>query len=278
MIEREKEGDFWLLPETKQLLLSVEQKTGRPVEVRRDAGIRLHARAVYVVTDPDRSRHLVLYDPIYEGFVDALIGHEVGHIFHFADASPSERIVPVITSTSRQVAHEDMAAFIHKLERRGLPSTDISEAFNVWTRAVVSQLADTPSDIRIERWLRDSSPRLRATQRAALLSLTNSHAEGMGKWVEEATPRKVWLASNAMSYALTKSISTLLAQPELLEQYKNTSVADLGEELLAIIDTEAKSLAGDRAVSKRWAERMGFTEWFAWRQLDEPDTRRAVME
>src|SRR5713226_8796243 len=97
MKERERLEHSALLPETRGLLRTIEERTDRVVEIRAEPAIRGHARASYVVSDPDRSRHLILYDPRYASSLDHLIAHECGHIVRFAAGAAAEHLVPVAT-------------------------------------------------------------------------------------------------------------------------------------------------------------------------------------
>ncbi len=83
------------------------------------------------------------------------------------------------------------------------------------------------------------------------------------------TPKLVWAASNAMNYALVKSVAELLDRLELVRPYRLADSRRLGEELLAIVErTPDVGLSSDRATSERWAERLGFRDWLDWRTLD----------
>src|SRR6478672_571683 len=91
-----------LLPETRSLLDEIKRCTGCPVEVRADQSLRGYSRAVYVASDADSGRHLILYDPKHERFLDHLVAHECGHIVRLNAASASERQLPVMTVANRR--------------------------------------------------------------------------------------------------------------------------------------------------------------------------------
>ena len=104
MKERDRTEHPALLTATEALLSEVEQLTGRTVEIRSESAIRGRGRAIYVVTDPDPTRHLILYDPQHQSDLDHLVAHECGHIQRFALAAPSDRTVAVMTSERRAEA------------------------------------------------------------------------------------------------------------------------------------------------------------------------------
>src|SRR5512135_3536810 len=101
MTERERRSSVELLPTTKQLLAHVERETGRFVLLRPEPRVATKGRAVYAVSDRNPERHLVLYDPAQERFLDHLAAHECGHILHFTQAAPHERKVAVVTEAVR---------------------------------------------------------------------------------------------------------------------------------------------------------------------------------
>lgn len=269
MSERPRAEQPSLLPETRRLLRDVEERTVRPVEVRADAAIRERGRAIYVVTDPDRSRHLVLYDPQFEPFIDHLMAHECGHILRFAQANPEDRRVPAMTRERRAIAIHQLMPELAGLLRAGFPGGALSELLSIWLSGTIAQLSDTPSDIRIERWLWSEYPGLHEAQRASLLDQVRTLHLVLRRPVEEVTPRSLWVASNAMNFALVSAVSEFLGRPDLLRPYQLSPSRRLGEELLAMVEaTPDRGLSTDRELSERWAERLGCRDWLEWRALD----------
>lgn len=257
-----------LLPVTQQLLRSVEGRTGRPVVIRPDPSIRERGRAVYVVSDPDPNRHLILYDPERRRFLDHLVAHEAGHILHFHEAPEAERRLPVVTHESRRQGVLDLAPHALQLSAIGADDWTTAKMVDLWISGTVAQLSDTPSDIRIERWIWEEHPGLRNVQRRALRDQSHELSEALRPTVEAITPRQVWLASNAMNYALLKSVSELIGDPNLVRPYRSTAPEGWGKRLLASVDFGPNaSLMTDRRTTEHWAETMGFARWFEWRHL-----------
>src|SRR5207244_2775556 len=115
------------------------------VVVRADPAVSERGRAIYVVSDPDPSRHLVLYDPNHRRLLDHLIAHEAGHIKHFAEAPEAERRLPVVTPATRAGAVLDLAPTLLGLAARGVPEDALPKLVELWTTGTVAQLSDTPS-------------------------------------------------------------------------------------------------------------------------------------
>ena len=71
------------------------------------------------------------------------------------------------------------------------------------------------------------------------------------------------------NYALVRSIGDLFNDRTLLGPY-DEETKHLGDELAKVVDEGADdTLAGDRRLSRLWAERLGFADWFEWRRLQE---------
>lgn len=269
-MERERNLHHELLPETQRLLADVEQLTGRPVVVRADASVASRGRAIYVVSDPNPDRHLVLYDPNEIRFLDHLVAHEAGHMMHFKEAAPADRRVPVVTNDCRSRALRQLLPELETLVGRGLPPAALADVFPIWLSGTVAQLSDTPSDRRIERSIFEQHPGLRTIQRESLRSQVRTLQMVLRPQVERITPSSVWRASNAMNYVLVREVAALFNEPGLVRPYLGTPAQRLGEELVSMMaDSSVEGLAADREVSEAWAERLGFRTWFEWRNVDE---------
>ncbi len=268
MTERARQEPV-LLPDTRDLLEEIRRCTGVPVEVRADPSVRGHGRAVYAATDIDTSRHLILYDPKFESFLDHLGGHECGHLVRFACASSVDRVVPVLTSDKRYELTLQLLPEIERLIRAGLPEGAVAEVLPIWLGGTVAQLQNTPADIHIERWLHREFPGLRAVQERSIASMAREYHQVLQPQVERCTPRLLWEASNAMNYAYLKSMADLMERPDFVRPYLRTQAASIGRELLEVLDGSADiGLAGDRLMSDRWAERLRLRGWLNWTLVD----------
>jgi hypothetical protein len=269
MKERRTSELLQILPDTRRLLDEIQQQTGRPVEIQPDPSVRGRGRAIYVVTDPDLSRHLVLFDPEQAAHLNHLVAHECGHIVRFAAAEPGERRVPVMTSERRRLASRQLLPELSRLVRDGVPEGAVADVLPTWLSGTIAQLSDTPADVYIERWLWDAHPGLRAAQEASLRAQVQTLQLVHRPVVAAFTPEPIWRASDAMNYALVKAVSRLLQDPSLVHPYGRSDAQRLGDELLEMVDASPDiGLAGDRRLSELWAARLGVGVWLEWRTLD----------
>jgi len=267
-----------LHPELGGLLRDIEVYTGRKVDIQPDWAIRDRARAVYVVTDPDPTCHLILYDPKYERHLGHLVAHECGHIVRFAAASPEDQTLAKTTTVTREKAIRELHPELQRLVDSGVPEGALADLLPIWLGGTITQLADTPSDIHIERWIRERLPNMRAIQDESLLSQARANAASMKPVVAAFTPEPIWTASNVMNYVSARAYARLLDRPELLRPYRRTEIEKLGEELFGLLEeTKGDGLGDDRHVSDRWARRLGLSDWFEWTTLGavSPDVRHA---
>jgi hypothetical protein len=275
MTERDGQERATLLPVTRELLSEVEASTGLPIRVIASERIRGHGRAIFAASDPDPSRHLIIYDPKYEAFLDHHVAHECGHIVRFSAASESERCLPVLSKRLGAFAglEDDLAAMMD----RGIPDRAIEEMLPIWLGGTVAQVSNVPADIRIERWLYREFPDLRDAQRRSNLDQVDELHRCLRADVRQLTPRMLWSANNTMNYAFVASLAQLFDRPSLLKPYRAFhEIADSGRALLKIVDgTDDTGLPGDRGLTDAWAERLGVLGWYEWRRLDElPKNRR----
>jgi len=268
MQEFERPQPTGLLPATRELIATVENQTGLPIEIRQDPNLKSKGRAMYEVSDPDTSRHLVLVDQDEKRHLDHLVAHEIGHILQFSEMPADKRKLPVVTRNNFVTAASGVASDLARLSQQGFNKDSLNEAVRLWATGLVSQLSDTPTDIAIENGIRNNEA-LCLSQRNSLADNALVLARSMRAEVKAFTPPRVFLASNAMNYALTKSNVSFLKESWMLRPYRNTEVSRLGDELLELMDEiDPYNLEGYQKVTDTWAERLGFDGWYHWQEID----------
>jgi hypothetical protein len=275
MKEHEQQDRRTLLPATRELVDEVERCTGLPIAIQASERIRGHGRAVFAASDPDSSRHLILYDPKYEAFLDHHVAHECGHVVRFAAASDGDRCLPVLSKHVDAFGglEDDLATMMD----RGVPDKAIEAILPTWLGGAVAQVSNVPADIHIERWLYREFPALRSAQRRSIVDQADELHRCLGGDVRELTPESLWSASNAMNYAFLSAMSPLVERPSLLKPYRRfPDIVAQGEALIGVVDsTDDTGLAGDRWLTDTWAEHLGLGGWYEWRRLDELPARRS---
>jgi hypothetical protein len=255
--------------DTRELLEEIRRCSGVPVELRADSSVRGHGRAVYRASDSDTSRHLILFDPKFERFLDHLVAHECGHIVRFSCASRSERAVPVLSRDLRQDLTRQLLPEIERLVQAGLPDGAVAQVLPIWLGGTIAQLQNTPADIHIERWLHRELPELRTIQERSIADMAREYHQVLEPAVEACTPASLWKASNAMNYAYLAAMSELLARPDFIRPYRGTEAESTGRELLRLLDDrDDVGFVGDRLLADEWSKMLGLDGWLQWTPID----------
>ena len=127
MTERESHHDHRLHLQLMDVISEIEGETGRKIDIQASRAIRDRARAVYVVSDPDPTRHLIIYDPRFERHLNHLVAHECGHIVRFASATPKDQTLAKTTAASRARAAQQLLPNLRHLVDSGLPEGALSD-------------------------------------------------------------------------------------------------------------------------------------------------------
>jgi len=242
----------------------VERTTGKPVVLRPELGLRGKAHASYAASDPDESRHLILYDPEFASSINHLVPHELGHVSLFAYAGNRDRLLPHIGPEQRRLSRTTLRREVPRHALDVLKSETETDAFlDLWSDGLVMQVYNYPQDILIERSVFESHPALRSSQRGSIAQLAQEAHDGLTARAITLTPRTVTLAAQSMNYALLKSCSGYLGAPWMVRPYRNTSMERTGEELLDLLRASAPENLGDCLdVTGVWSRRLGVDGWF----------------
>ncbi len=199
---------------------------------------------------------------------------------HYANTPEAEQTVPVLTAQARQEAITRLEPDLTALLRRGVPADTLAEMVDIWLSGLVSQLADTPADIEIERHIWQEYPELRSYQRASLEHQVANLNRVLSPAVQTITPRSIWLPSAAMNYALTKPVARMLNEPWMLRPYRNGEAAALGEELLTLVPGKLPdTVPALREISDAWAQHLQLRHLPTWLPFDRlPRNSRVALE
>lgn len=255
----------------------VEAETGTPVVVRQEPGLHGKASGAYVASDPDPSRHLIVYDPAQSRYLNHIIPHELGHLKQHVAAAPEQRMVATMSAAHRARARERLFMRLPLATLRAFPADVLDEVADLWSGGLVTQLASFPADIRIERAIWVEHPPLRAIQREALELQARAAHEALDARVAAVTPGFVFEGTNAMNYALLKSVARMLQQPWMVRPYRGSIHERAGEDLLDLFNATAPhDLPTCLEVSNAWAERLGVADWYLFvpARASNPNARR----
>lgn len=247
-----------LLPATQLLIRRTELTTGRRIRIDTARSLSGHVRAVYAVSESDNHTDVIRVAPAERDHIDHLIAHELGHVRQLAAAPFDERTVPVVSPRVRLNAGHLLSRELLALMDRGLPSMLIPPMMIEWTNSLVSQLADTPPDIAIERSIWSEEPDLRVAQETSLRGQVEKIQRIVVPAARLLLPPTVSRSHAAMSYAFVRSVADMLSDPSLLAPFRGTPAETAGEALLDIYRAQSPGSLGDfRRVSHGWEATLG---------------------
>lgn len=262
-----------LLPATQLLIRRTELTTGRRIRIDTARGLAGHVRAVYAVSESDNQTDVIRVAPAERDHIDHLIAHELGHVRQLATAPFDERTVPVVSPRVRLNAGHLLSRELLALIDRGLPSMLVPPMMMQWTNSLVSQLADTPPDIAIERSIWFEEPDLRVAQETSLRGQVEKIQRVFAPAGRSLLPPTVSRSHAAMAYAYARNVADILSDPSLFAPFQGTPAETAGEALLDTYRAESPGSLGDfRRVSHCWAATLGIQGLLEFRHLAE--TRR----
>lgn len=269
MICAEYQQFLAILPsDAVRILEHTRQITGKEFEIRKERTGLSDVWASVKIADSNVPAHVVTYDPARERYLGYLVGHECGHVIRIYGVPAEERKLPFVSRPHRLAAAYDLRDELVNLTRRGMPASEVSTLLAMWHGGIVRQLANTPSDLRIERWLYQDYQGLRAIQETALAHQMRINKKGLLRQVRRVTPEKLYFANNVMNAGFARFLSLLLNKSSYFDVYRETPFATLGENLGdETWETPDKGYGEDIGVIERWSRLFDLDAWWEWRPI-----------
>lgn len=268
MRERINERTPALLPATRSFLREAEELVATSLEVWPVPVLGNDARALLRLPRGRQRSYVILYSERHAEHLDHLIAHELGHLRRLHDAPPPERVVPISSPNNRIAAARQLEADLHDLIQSGAPESLVVSLFPVWAEGLISQLTNTPADLRIEREIHRALPELRAAQERSLLDQVGALEKTLSLEVARFTPATVHRASLLMNYVLVRDFARLLRRDDLVRPFAAAVDRSLGHDLYhAAADGPDGGHVQDRHIITAWAKQLGLSDWFKWVEL-----------
>jgi hypothetical protein len=115
--------------------------------------------------------------------------------------------------------------------------------------------------LRIDRWIADRYPSLKAMQRQGMDAIQEENLRLLSRRSGKLTIPVQLLGPVAASALFA---DRLLGRSTYAIPYRAAGALDLGAELLAIVDRVPPDAAHDRELVDAWADAMGMNGWYAW--------------
>ena len=244
-----------LRPGTLGLLERIEALSGRPVEFKPDSGLTL--RATLQLARNGAPAHVLRYRPSNEP-LDYWVAYQAGYLLRLLDLPPSERFDFAATGTASDHVEELLST---GLPPGGGDRSTLVQFAQMTAHWALMNLRSYAIGMRIDQWLANEHPDLRALQTAGMDSLQQENVQLLSKRMGKMSI-PVPLLGPVAAYALFAD--RLLGKTAYAIPYRAAGVVDLGAELLAILDKVPPGAAHDRELVDAWAAAIGMSGWYAW--------------
>jgi len=244
-----------LLPGTLGILERVQALSGRPVEFRPDSSLTLRA-----TLQPARNgapAHVLRYRPSNEP-LDYWVAYQAGYLLRLLELPPAARFDFAATGTAAGRV-EELLATGHPL--KGEDQSTLAEFAEMTAHWAMLNLRSYAIGLRIDEWLADEHPDLRALQADGMNAMQQENLRLLSKRFGTLSIPVPLLAPVA-AYALFAD--RLLGKTGYAIPYRAAGVLGLGTELMSINDEMPNDAAHDRQLVDAWATAIGMTGWYAW--------------
>ena len=254
-----------LIPETREILKDVEELTNKKFKFIPNSKITPHAKLKMARNDMEH--HIVYYKEGASQNINHIIAHECGHIIRLFEASPSERLIPSLSSKNFESAMSDMRADIETISKI-MPKSKVEKLIEMLFKGLVMQLTNQPVDIKIEEWIYNGYPGLRELQKISFQSQLKEAIGGLNKDVRAITPSKIYETSHSMNYAYFNALAKK-TKFNLYGSYDNFEFENKGRMLFEILDKYEDIFDGDLKRINDWAKILDLSLWYEWKNFDD---------
>jgi hypothetical protein len=248
------------------ILEKVKSETGKGVEFVEKND--LPTFAALKMARKNMSSHLVFHKSEHDEIINHLIAHECGHVLRMFAVPEEKRIIPYTDDVLKLTALNQIESEIKDISK-AVPFDQLAAIINMWYSGIIRQVTNHPPDIMIEKWLFDDYPELRPYQKKSIEKQLSESIAGLKDSVRQITPKTILDASNIMNYAFFRLLG-LHFGTNFIRPYSNTPYMNRGKELTSITENEyINNYEGDIQMANRWAQFLGLSNWFKWRDFED---------
>lgn len=246
-----------LLPVTQKIVQQVEDLSGCPVTFEPDGGLAVQA-SLQMARNGAKT-HVLRYRPNNLP-LDYWVAYQCGFALRFFNLPPDQRFDLVSTGEGIDQVRSMLTTGLALDEADMLRVEPFSAQVQQWA---MLNLRSYPVGMRIDQWIHDEFPELRAMQRQGLNQVQQENLNLMSMTIGKLSIPVPLLAPVA-AYALFAD--QLLGDTTFAVPWRGAGAISGGTELLDIWRRLPTGNEHDRDLIDAWATAMGIAHWFGWRQ------------
>lgn len=243
------------LPETRLIVDQVENITERPIRFADDPALPVMANLR--IARHGAAEHVMTIRPNGES-LDYVVAYQCGFVLRLYQTPPDQR---VDFAGSPGEAADRMAPLLQALLPPGETAPGLRAVAERMSHWLLLTLRSLPVGLRIDQWLRDEYPALRAQQEAALARQQEENAVHIGWRSGKLRFPPQFLALNA-AHALFAD--RLLGTSYFATPYAAVGLIEDGQRLLSLLDNASPEPGADRLLVESWGDALGIRDWFHW--------------
>jgi hypothetical protein len=250
-----------LAPETQAILDSIADVSGKPIQFLPDAHLPVLSRITRA--RGNAPSHILTYRPDATG-LDYVVAFEATFTLRIYQTPESERYDFAGNDKGRAAVRKMLSEPGGVVKKMGLPLATADALASQFYDGLMTQLRSMPIGIRIDEWIHETYPGLRAAQRASIDAQQRQNAQVLSPQIRQMAPPTIYNPNVAMNAAYARFADRLLENPAYSVPYHSAGFLEGGEKLLAIMESIPSDAVHDRALVDAWAEELGINDWVQW--------------
>jgi hypothetical protein len=254
---------------TREIIHSVEEKSGIPVRVTQDNNLSTIA-AVRMARKGASPVHLVLYKSYPGESPDYQISFECGYILRLFSNPPEKRLEITDTVQGKEEVERLIKAPGGVAEKFRLKRSQVEELRVQFLSGLIIHLRSVPVGLRVSEWLAVNYPELEALEKEQVLKELELNQQSLKAEIREITPPKIYRATQAISGAYALYWSEFYGKPEMFNPFIQQGFDRDARSLLEIYHQLPEGPDNDQALIDAWGSKLGLSDWYAWRPYQAP--------
>jgi len=148
---------------------------------------------------------------------------------------------------------------------KGMPSNIVQQFADQIFDGLMTQVRSCPIGMRIDQWIFDQCPSLRASQRQSIEAQQRENLQALAPQIRDLVPPVVFHANASMNAAYALFASELLDNSAYPIAYQSAGFTDTGKRLLQLLEVTPLAPEHDRALVDAWSVELHIDDWVEWR-------------